>query len=70
MKHTCWKEGKVDNGPCLVLRHGRDVLPTRDKSTTGNVALRFWVLVLGRSCDERLSEFLMMSNLSWDTGVL
>ena len=24
-----------------VLRHGRDVLPTRDKSTTGNVALRF-----------------------------
>ena len=24
-----------------VLRHGRDILPTRDKSTTGNVALRF-----------------------------
>ena len=35
--------------PCVwgqfVLRHGRDVLPTRDKSTTGNVALRFWFLV-------------------------
>ena len=30
-----------------LLRHGRDVLPTRDKSTTGNVALRFWALVSG-----------------------
>ena len=40
-----------------VLRHGRDVLPTRDKSTTGNVAVRFRVLVLGRSHDERLLSF-------------
>ena len=44
--HSCW-----------LLHHGRDVLPTRDKSTTGNVALRFWVLVLGRSCNERLLSF-------------
>ena len=41
----------------LLLRHGRDVLPTRGKSTTGNVVLRFWVLVLGRSRDERLLSF-------------
>ena len=47
----------VDRSRALLLRHGRDVLPTRDKSTTGNVALRFWVLVLGRSRDERLLSF-------------
>ena len=41
----------------VLLRHGRDILPTRDKSATGNVALRFWVLVLGRSRDERLLSF-------------
>ena len=40
-----------------LLCHGRDVLPTRGKSTTGNVVLRFWVLVLGRSLDERLLSF-------------
>ena len=48
------------NGYCVavaVLRHGRDVLLTKDKSITGNVALRFWVLVPGRSRDERLLSF-------------
>ena len=43
----------------LLLHHSRDVLPTRDKPTTGNAALRFWfwVLVLSRSHDEQLLSF-------------
>ena len=53
LKHS----GKDTTAQELVLRHGRDVLPTRDKSAIGNVALRFWVLVLSRSRDERLLSF-------------
>ena len=51
------KSDNPDIWTAHMLRHGRDVLPTRDKSTTGNVALRFWVLVLGRSRNERLLSF-------------
>ena len=42
-----------------LLRHGRDVLLTWDKLTTGNVAIRvwFWVLILSRSCEEQLLSF-------------
>ena len=47
----------VRQADTTVLCHGRDVLLTRDKSTTGNVGLRFWVLVLGRSRDEQLLSF-------------
>ena len=58
-----WKPYIVKNcvvhDPTQLLHHGRDILPTWDKSTTGNVALRvlFWVLVLSRSCKEQLLSF-------------